>query len=142
VALLTTYGAVHNGIFQQIAPLAALALIYAFPGGLLELFTMMRDSVLRIVAQRHQIDLPGMTDAGIYGADGRRLIPLAEPLTGTGLSAIPGSARYRTTSRFHGRVAVAGDTTTARDSEAIAAAAEALREEQPLALSGTIEGDA
>ncbi len=71
-----------------------LLLLYAAPGGLVSVVAQMRDAVLRVVAQRRQMIVPSLF--ADYDPDvlARRLIPLAEPATGSGLAALPASARF------------------------------------------------
>lgn len=66
----------------------ALYIMVAFPGGLISLLNAARDSVLRVIAQRRQIVVPSLF--ADYDADAleRRLIPLAEPDSSAGLSAL------------------------------------------------------
>ncbi len=63
-----------------------LVLLYVAPGGLVSLLNRLRDSLLRIVAQRRGLVVPSLfaqTDAME-----RRLIPMAPPSTSTGLRAV------------------------------------------------------
>ena len=61
-------------------PAFTLYLLYAAPGGLISIVSKVRDSVLRIVAQRRQLVVPSLF--ADYDPDvlARRLIPLAPPL--------------------------------------------------------------
>jgi branched-chain amino acid transport system permease protein len=80
----------------------ALVLLYVAPGGLISVVAMVRDSILRIIAQRRQIVVPSLF--ADYDADAleRRLVPLAESDPLTGLAARGGKARYRLRSAIHG----------------------------------------
>ncbi|HLF41312.1 MAG TPA: ABC transporter permease [Acidimicrobiia bacterium] len=71
-----------------------LLLLYVAPGGLVSVVAQMRDAVLRVVAQRRQMVVPSLF--ADYDPDtlARRLIPLAEPATGSGLSALPAGTRF------------------------------------------------
>jgi branched-chain amino acid transport system permease protein len=71
-----------------------LLLLYAAPGGLVSVVAQMRDAVLRVVAQRRQMVVPSLF--ADYDPDvlARRLIPLAEPSSGSGLGALPPAARF------------------------------------------------
>lgn len=137
VAALTVYTSVHNSVFQQVAPAVSIAIIYTYPGGLMELFTMARDSVLRIVAQRRQLLLPSLFDDVDLSPDQQRLIPLGLPITGAGLSALPRATRYRSRSRFHGRDGAVDEALAFRDESALVAAATALAEPAASATGGT-----
>jgi branched-chain amino acid transport system permease protein len=81
-----------------------LLLLYVAPGGLVSLIAQMRDAVLRIVAQRRQMVVPSLFADYDPDALARRLIPLAEPATGSGLSALPADVRFSLASGlYHGR---------------------------------------
>jgi hypothetical protein len=71
-----------------------LLLLYAAPGGLVSVVAQIRDAVLRVVAQRRQMVVPSLF--ADYDPDvlARRLIPLAEPATGSGLAALPAGTRF------------------------------------------------
>ena len=71
-----------------------LLLLYAAPGGLVSVVSSVRDAVLRIVAQRRQMVVPSLFADYDPDALARRLIPLAEPATGSGLSALPAGTRF------------------------------------------------
>lgn len=79
----------------------ALYLLVAFPGGLISLVNAGRDSVLRVIAQRRQIVVPSLFADYDAEALERRLIPLAEPDAGSGLSALPPDERYVLRSRLY-----------------------------------------
>ncbi|MCU1587244.1 MAG: ABC-type branched-chain amino acid transport system, permease component [Frankiales bacterium] len=106
VGLLTIVGQQTGAIFTAVAPLVVLGLLYLFPGGLMELFTSLRDSVLRIVAQRSQIIVPDLFEDYDPDSVSRNLIPLGAPALSSGLAALPRSLRYRKASRVHGKVLV------------------------------------
>jgi branched-chain amino acid transport system permease protein len=71
-----------------------LLLLYAAPGGLVSVVAQMRDAVLRVVAQRRQMVVPSLFADYDPDVAARRLIPLAEPASGSGLGALPATARF------------------------------------------------
>ena len=71
-----------------------LLLLYAAPGGLVSVVAQMRDAVLRVVAQRRQMVVPSLFADYDPDVIARRLIPLAEPASGSGLGALPAHARF------------------------------------------------
>lgn len=69
---------ITNAILQTLLTTApVIVVLYLAPGGLIEVFTRLRDSVLRIVAQRRQIIVPSLF--ADYDPDvlAHRLIPMA-----------------------------------------------------------------
>jgi ABC-type branched-subunit amino acid transport system permease subunit len=98
---LTTYFLRSNLTFQLFVSIAPVAILYIEPGGLVTILNGIRDSWLRIIAQRRQIVVPSLF--ADYDADAltRRLIPLAEPLSGAGLAALPPTQRFRLRSLVH-----------------------------------------
>lgn len=81
-----------------LGPFGALLLLYAAPGGVISMVTAARDSVLSIVAQRRQMNVPGMREdvdvtSGIW--------PLAEPLPRSGLAALPAGAKFSVASDLY-----------------------------------------
>ena len=107
-----------------------LLLLYAAPGGLVSVVAHMRDAVLRIVAQRRQMVVPSLFADYDPDALARRLIPLAEPSSGSGLGALPPDARFSLASglyqgrgqRIFGR---SDEDRTTKEAAAIGAAAAA-----------------
>ncbi|MGH8993423.1 MAG: ABC transporter permease subunit [Acidimicrobiia bacterium] len=71
-----------------------LLLLYAAPGGLVAVVAQMRDAVLRVVAQRRQMVVPSLFADYDPDVVARRLIPMAEASSGSGLSALPVHARF------------------------------------------------
>ncbi len=110
-----------------------LLLLYAAPGGLVSVVSQMRDAVLRVVAQRRQMVVPSLFADYDPDAHARRLIPLADPATGTGLSALPAHARFSLKSGlYEGRgIRIFGrdDATEKETKEAVAIGAAASRAE-------------
>lgn len=125
VGLLAIVSHQSGAVFTSVAPLVVLGLLYLFPGGLLELFTTLRDSVLRIVAQRSQIVVPDLFEDYDPDSVSRSLIPMAAPALSSGLAALPRSLRYRKASRVHGKVVV-DNTVSGREENVLAAAAQGL----------------
>lgn len=110
-----------------------LFILMAAPGGIISLVNGVRDSVLRVVAQRRQIVVPSLFADYDEDAAERRLIPLAESDTSSGLSALPSNARYALESElYEGRgeriVDKLKGERAARDTVAMAAAAKSADE--------------
>ena len=83
-----------NNVLITVAYLAPLVVLYMAPGGIVALFTQVRDALLRIVAQRRGLVVPSLfadVDPEIVA---NRLIPLAAPVPGSGLAALKGEARF------------------------------------------------
>jgi hypothetical protein len=78
-----------------------LILIFIAPGGLISLIMKLRDSVLRIIAQRRQIVVPSLFADYDPDALERRLVPLGEPISGSGLAALGTDATYRLPSELY-----------------------------------------
>jgi hypothetical protein len=114
-----------------------LLLLYAAPGGLVAVVAQMRDAVLRVVAQRRQMVVPSLF--ADYDPDvlARRLIPMAEPASGSGLSALPVSARFSLKSglyqgrgqRIFGPATGNGKDSETKEAVAIGAAASRVESE-------------
>ena len=110
-----------------------LLVIFLAPGGLISLVNRARDSVLRIIAQRRQIVVPSLF--ADYDADAleRRLIPLSDASTTSGLAALPTDERFAMASELYaGRgeriVDKLGPKKTAADTAALTAAAKSVGE--------------
>lgn len=84
-----------------LGPGGLLLLLYISPGGLGALAYGLRDSVLRIVAQRRGMIVPSLFADMDPSALERRLAPLAEPIPNAGLAALPFHQRYRRTSELY-----------------------------------------
>lgn len=82
---------VFTAFFQGAGPLVILFLV---PGGLIAIVNSVRDSVLRVVAQRRQIVVPSLF--ADYDPDllAHRLIPLGPEDVNGGLAALPADERY------------------------------------------------
>jgi branched-chain amino acid transport system permease protein len=98
---LTAYFFVNNVFLQAFAASLPLLLLYIAPGGLISLVNQVRDSWLRIIAQRRQIIVPSLFADFDPDALARRLVPLAEPGTGQGLAALAPGTRYSLPSEVH-----------------------------------------
>jgi branched-chain amino acid transport system permease protein len=78
----------------------ALYILYISPSGMIGLVIRARDALLRIVAQRNQLVVPSLFADVDPEALHRRLVPLAAPVSGSGLANV--ARRYvLTASRFH-----------------------------------------
>lgn len=84
-----------------VGQLGILILLYFAPGGLGSLVYSLRDSVLRIIAQRKQMVVPSLFADYDPLAMERKLIPLAEPFSSAGLAALPFHRRYKTSSELY-----------------------------------------
>ncbi|HVM54701.1 MAG TPA: ABC transporter permease [Acidimicrobiales bacterium] len=82
---------VFHAMMQQFGFLLVLLLL---PGGLISGVAMMRDAVLRIVAQRRQLVVPSLFADFDPDAIERKLIPLGEPAPNAGLAALPADERW------------------------------------------------
>ncbi len=109
-----------------VGPVGLLAVLYISPGGLAALVTSIRDGILKIVAQRRQMVVPALFADIDPAALESRLIPLAEPIPGSGLGSLPHDQRYASESGLYGRRGKAAEGATRRDDEAklLGAAAE------------------
>jgi hypothetical protein len=72
-----------------------LLTLYIAPGGLAGLIYALRDSVLRIVAQRRQLVVPALFADVDPDVLEQQLIPLGEPIEKAGLSALGSRYAYR-----------------------------------------------
>lgn len=122
-----------NVVFMSISPVAAMAALYFAPSGLIGLINRMRDSALRIVAQRRQIVVPSLF--ADYDADAleRRLIQLGAPSNIGGLAALPPDERFALASELYEGTGVRiidklGPAKKSAEAAAIGAAAEAAQE--------------
>lgn len=99
---LSAYFLGNNRTFQFFIGILPLIILYIEPGGVITLLNAVRDSWLRIVAQRRQLVVPSLF--ADYDADAlsRRLIPLGAPITGQGLAALPSGQRFSIRSTLRG----------------------------------------
>jgi branched-chain amino acid transport system permease protein len=119
-----------NLIFGVIAGFAPLLLIYIAPGGFISVINSVRDSMLRIVAQRRQLIVPSLFADYDPEAIERRLVPLADPLPNSGVNALAADQRFTQQSelyRGHGERVLEklASPKTTKEAAAIGAAAEA-----------------
>ncbi len=70
-----------------------LIIVFAAPAGIIGVLVLMRDSVLRIVAQRRQLFVPRLFGVRAEDADAR-LVHLADLEPSAGLAALPGDRRW------------------------------------------------
>lgn len=141
---LTTYFNLQNPIFDVVlknsGPFFLLLLLYVAPGGVISIVTKMRDSVLRIIAQRRQIIVPSLFADYDPEALERRLIPLGEAGSNEGLRALPSDERFTLASELYAgsgeRIMdkLAGPKKNAEMS-AIGAAAESMQERELLEIT-------
>jgi ABC-type branched-subunit amino acid transport system permease subunit len=80
----------------------ALLVLYLAPGGLIGIAVKLRDAWLRIIAQRRQIIVPSLFADYDPAALERRLIPLADADSNSGLAALGPGAHFRLGSELHG----------------------------------------
>jgi branched-chain amino acid transport system permease protein len=124
----TNYFLTTNFIFAILQPFAVLVLLYVEPRGLIGLLNRVRDGILRIVAQRRQLIVPSLFADMDPESLERRLIPLAEPIPGSGLSALR-SERFALRSGIYAGLGRAGRqvarTGPSREAALIGAAVEA-----------------
>jgi branched-chain amino acid transport system permease protein len=80
---------------------ALLVILYIAPGGLASIAYSLRDSILRIVAQRRQIVVPALFADVDPEVLERKLIPLAEREERTGVGALAGRDVYRLSSGLY-----------------------------------------
>lgn len=77
-----------NVIADYILPLLPLGILYAVPGGLASIVVGVRDSVLRVIAQRRQLVVPSLFADYDPDTVARRLVPLRPPSSDSGLRAL------------------------------------------------------
>jgi branched-chain amino acid transport system permease protein len=80
------------GVFARTG--GPLVIIFAAPAGLISIINAVRDSVLRVVAQRRQLFVPSLFAGYDPDTDGERLVPMAELEPSAGLGALPPDARW------------------------------------------------
>ena len=130
---VTEYFLQNNIIWQSLQGTAPLVLLYIEPAGLIGVVNQVRDSVLRIVAQRRQLVVPSLFADYDAEALSRQLIPLGEASAASGLAAIPGSPRYsRDSELYRSRNGAPADGGQPKETvEAAALAAAGTREAAP-----------
>jgi branched-chain amino acid transport system permease protein len=91
-----------NVIFALIVQAGGPAVIlFLAPGGLVSLLNSMRDSVLRVIAQRRRIVVPSLFADYDPELLARQLIPLGEPDPLNGLGALPNDRRFALESELY-----------------------------------------
>ena len=95
-----------------VGPGGLLLILFLSPGGLISLLNGMRDSALRIIAQRRRIVVPSLFSDLDPEALMARLVPLAEPIPNSGLAALPPSTRFRRSSELYGEDRVVAGAVT------------------------------
>jgi branched-chain amino acid transport system permease protein len=78
-----------------------LLLVLAAPGGLISLANKVRDSGLRVIAQRRQIVVPSLFSDYDADAESRALIALGDSDPSAGLGALPSDVRYTLRSELY-----------------------------------------
>lgn len=125
----------NNEILQLVVgPLGTLFILYMAPGGLSAVLTGLRDGVLRIVAQRRQMVVPSLMPDYDPELVEKQLIPLAEPIPGAGLQALPPDRRYTAASELYAERGRPDGSRRRRDGEetaALGAAAQSFGGEEP-----------
>ena len=103
-------------------------LIFLAPAGLIGIVNAMRNSVLRVIAQRRQLVVPSLFADMDADALERRLIPLAEPVDSAGLAALPLDARFELPSELYRGRRGLDDVRIDHDAEALGGAIAAIAE--------------
>lgn len=123
-----------------VGPIGTLLILYMIPGGLASVVMGARDSVLRIVAQRRQMVVPSLFADYDPNVAEHKLVPLAEPIPGAGLAAVPADRRYASAqSEMYGKLGRQQEVKKRRDDEdahAIGAAARAFGGEEAEEILG------
>lgn len=110
-----------------VGPVGILLVLYMLPGGLASAVIGIRDGILKIVAQRRQMVVPSLFADYDPSLVEHQLVPLAEPIPGAGLAAVPADRRYATASELYGELGRpdVGDGRTRVDEDAVALGAAA-----------------
>lgn len=98
-----------------------LLVLAVAPAGLVSIFVRVRDSILRIIAQRRQIIVPSLFADYDPEALERRLIPLGENISGSGLEALGYASTFRIESELYGEDGILGPAPGATERPAYAA---------------------
>lgn len=114
----------HFGVSGLVEPFArnggALLIIFAAPAGLISILNLLRDAVLRVVAQRRQLYVPSLFSGYDPDVDGELLVPMAEPEPSAGLGALPADARWSMGSYlYRGKAPSAPDATQPTERDAV-----------------------
>jgi branched-chain amino acid transport system permease protein len=100
---IQTYFLGNGFVTQYLVTSLPILLLYFAPGGLLAVFSTVRDAALRVVAQRRGLIVPSLFRGQDESDLRNRLTPMSEPMHGAGLAALPRDARWSITSRMHGK---------------------------------------
>jgi len=106
LGLITYFNTGHglvNIILTVVPPqsFGVIVLLYIEPTGLIGVINRLRDGVLRIVAQRRQMIVPSLFADYDPKLLARRLIPLADRIPGSGLSAVQTDEPFAMASRHY-----------------------------------------
>lgn len=112
-----------------------IVVILAYPGGFVSIIESLRDSVLRVIAQRNQLVVPSLF--ADYDADAaeRQLIPLDELDDSSGLAALDPAQRWAFRSELY-----AGRGKSAAERFADASRSETERTKAPIDRNPLLEG--
>lgn len=106
-------------------------LVFVAPAGLISLVNGVRNSVLRVIAQRRQIVVPSLFADVDPDALERRLIPLAEPGDTSGLAALPVDQTFELPSEiYRGRRGLGDEERIDREAVALGGALARLSEDE------------
>jgi branched-chain amino acid transport system permease protein len=100
-----------------------IVVLYVAPGGLVAIGYALRDTIYRIVAQRRQIVVPSLMADYDPSIIERQLVPLGDPIAGSGLTTIDRQVRYRLDSALYREATTAGDGGGAPDDRSALGAA-------------------
>ena len=101
-----------------------IALLYIAPGGLTAIAYALRDSILRIIAQRRQIVVPSLFADVDPAVLEQKLIPLGDPLERTGLASLSLKHAYRLDSGLYAEARTTSDQGAPDEREVLGAVAE------------------
>lgn len=125
-----------QGVFQTFLQNGGtIIVILAYPGGFISMVQALRDSVLRVIAQRNQLVVPSLFADYDSDAAERRLVPLDELDSGSGLAALEPDQRWSMRSELY-----TGRGVSAADRFASAAKSETEREKVPTGRNPLLEG--
>lgn len=126
------------GIFQTFLQNGGtIIVVLAYPGGFVSMLQSVRDSVLRVIAQRNQLVVPSLFADYDSDAIERRLIPLDELDAQSGLAALDADERWSLRSELY-----TGRGASAAERFAAAARSETEREKAPAGRNPLLEGAA
>jgi branched-chain amino acid transport system permease protein len=117
----------NNFLWGFVIGLIPVIILYVAPGGVISILNQVRDSWLRIIAQRRQIVVPSLFEDYDPEMLEKRLIPLSEAGASQGLAALPVGQRYALESDLY--APPEDDGRPARETREIAAIAAASESE-------------